>query len=282
MPCAVSPRESTRKSALCSTMRRLLKSTRYQLFAVMFATLCKETIRMRLENKTAFVTGAAKGIGLAISTAFVAQGANVFGFDLDGAELENSFGRLSAEAGERVAWVRGDVTDEVAVRAGVEAARERFGAVTTLVCNAATMTPSKTVEELSADEWQAALSVNLTSAFYVCKHGIRHLRASGGGSIVIVASQMGSVAWTGSAPYCASKGALIQLAKALALDHAKDHIRANTLSPGGTLTGRLVHKFGSAEAAEREWGRCIPSDDSGESRRLRVARCSWPVTSHPS
>lgn len=209
---------------------------------------------MRLEFKTAFVTGAAKGIGLAISEAFIAQGANVFGLDLDGEAMEQSFGRLHDEVGDRVAWITADITDEAAVRAALDGARERFGGLTTLVCNTATLTPSKTVEELSAEEWQAALSVNLTSAFFTCKHGIRHLRDGGGGSIVITASQMGRVAWMGSAPYCATKGALIQFAKVLALDHAKDNIRANTLSPGGTLTSRLVRKFGSAEAAEREWG----------------------------
>ena len=209
---------------------------------------------MRLEAKTAFVTGAARGIGLAICEAFVAQGAKVFGLDLDGDELEQSFGRLQTEVGERVAWRQGDVTDEASVQAATVAARERFGALSTLVCNAATLTPSKTVEELSAQEWKHALDVNLTSAFYVCKHAIRHLRDNGGGSIIITASQMGRVAWMGTAPYCASKGAVIQLAKVLALDHAKDNIRANTLSPGGTLTSRLIRKWGSPEAAEREWG----------------------------
>lgn len=209
---------------------------------------------MRLESKTAFVTGAAKGIGLAICEAFVAQGANVFGLDVDGDALDESFGRLHSEVGDRVAWITADVTDELAVQDALGGARERFGALSTLVCNTATLTPSMTVEELSLAQWQAALSVNLTSAFITCKYGIRHLRDNGGGSILITASQMGSVAWMGSAPYCSTKGALIQFAKALALDHAKDNIRANTLSPGGTLTSRLVRKFGSAEAAEREWG----------------------------
>ena len=69
---------------------------------------------------------------------------------------------------------------------------------------------------------------------------------------------MGKVAWAGSGAYCATKGALIQLGKALALDHAKDNIRANTLSPGGTLTSRMIHKFGTEEAAEREWGKMHP------------------------
>lgn len=213
---------------------------------------------MRLEAKTAFVTGAAKGIGLAISEAFVAQGASVFGVDLDGDALDRSFGQLRERASGRVACSTADVTQEAAVEAALREAREEFGGLSTLVCNAATLTPSKTVEELSAQEWQAALTVNLTSAFYTCKYGIRYLRESGNGSIIITASQMGRVGWMGSAPYCATKGALIQLAKVLSLDHAKDNIRANTLSPGGTLTGRLIHKFGSEEAAEREWGPTHP------------------------
>ncbi|MBT6277261.1 MAG: SDR family oxidoreductase, partial [Chromatiales bacterium] len=209
---------------------------------------------MRLANKRVFVTGAARGIGLAISTACHAQGAQVFGVDQDGQALRKSFDAL----GERVAWIEADVTDESLVQAALVRAKETMGGIDTLVCNAATLTPAVTVEELSAEDWKAALDVNLTSAFYTCKYGIGALRDAGGGSVVIVASQMGSVAWTGSAAYCATKGALIQFAKALALDHAKDKIRANTLSPGGTLTSRLERKFGDAESAEREWGPMHP------------------------
>jgi NAD(P)-dependent dehydrogenase (short-subunit alcohol dehydrogenase family) len=213
---------------------------------------------MRLESKTALVTGAAQGIGLAIATAFVSQGANVFGIDINGDTLEQSFGTLARDAPKRVAYMTGDVTDEAVVESACAAAVEQFGNLNVLVCNAATLTPSCTVEELSTKDWNAALAVNLTSAFYTCKHGIGRLRNSGGGSIVIVASQMGSVAWTGSAAYCATKGALIQFAKALSLDHAKENIRVNTLSPGGTATHRLERKYGDAQTAEREWGPMHP------------------------
>ena len=107
---------------------------------------------------------------------------------------------------------------------------------------------------MEEEHWHRTIAVNLTGAFLICKHAIPHLRAAGGGSIILVASQMARVANAGQAAYCATKGALVQLAKGIALDHAGDNIRANTLSPGGTATDRMVARFGDLETAERVWG----------------------------
>jgi NAD(P)-dependent dehydrogenase (short-subunit alcohol dehydrogenase family) len=214
---------------------------------------------MQLKGQSALITGAARGIGLAIATAFVREGANVCGLDVNGDELNRNLANMECPAdGGRVETRVGDVTDEAFVAESCKSAREAFGSLNLLVCNAATLTPSLKIEDLDAADWRAALDVNLTSAFYTCKYGIPLIRASGGGSIIIVASQMGSVAWKKSAAYCSTKGALIQLAKALALDHADEGIRVNTLSPGGTLTHRLTTKFGDAQSAEREWGPMHP------------------------
>ena len=98
------------------------------------------------------------------------------------------------------------------------------------------------------------MAINLTGAFLCCKYAIPALRAAGGGSIILMASQMARVANPGQAAYCATKGALVQLAKGMALDHAGDNIRVNTLSPGGIATDRLARRFGDLRAAEREWG----------------------------
>jgi NAD(P)-dependent dehydrogenase (short-subunit alcohol dehydrogenase family) len=87
------------------------------------------------------------------------------------------------------------------------------------------------------------------------KHAIPRIKTAGGGSIIHIASQMGSVGSAGDAAYCATKGALLTLAKAMALDHAGDRIRVNTLSPGGIATQQMVREFGDMATAERDWGR---------------------------
>ena len=218
----------------------------------------------RLDGKAALISGAAQGIGLAIAQAYALEGARVYGLDINANTLNDAFSRLSHETPQTVAWAECDVTDEVAVRRAIGLAQSQLGYIDTLVCNAATLTPSVKVEDLSAEDWNRALSVNLTSAFLLSKYAVPCIRTAGGGSIVIVASQMGSVAWKGSSAYCATKGALLQFAKALALDHVDDQIRANTLSPGGTLTQRLVTKFGSAQTAESEWGPMHPMGRLGQ------------------
>ena len=112
-----------------------------------------------------------------------------------------------------------------------------FGRLDIVVANAATVTPRAAVDVLSLDHWRDALDVNLTGAFLLCKHAVPHLRAQGSGSVILTASQMGRVAYDGQAAYCATKGALIQLAKVMALDHAQEGIRVNTLSPGRDRDG---------------------------------------------
>jgi NAD(P)-dependent dehydrogenase (short-subunit alcohol dehydrogenase family) len=87
------------------------------------------------------------------------------------------------------------------------------------------------------------------------RHAIPQIKASGGGSIIHIASQMGQVAEPGDTAYCVTKGALLMLAKGMALDHAADGIRVNTLSPGGIATEAMAREFGDLATAERDWGR---------------------------
>ena len=211
----------------------------------------------RLEGKVAVITGAGRGIGAAIARAFVAEGAAVQCLDIDagaGAATAAEF----AEAGGRASAAACDVRDSDSVRAGVQAAVDAFGRLDIVVANAATVTPLACVDALAEEDWRDALDVNLTGVFLLCKHALPHLRAQRSGSVILTASQMGRVAYNGQAAYCATKGALIQLAKVMALDHAAEGIRVNTLSPGGTATARLGRRFETLERAEAEWGPTHP------------------------
>jgi NAD(P)-dependent dehydrogenase (short-subunit alcohol dehydrogenase family) len=210
--------------------------------------------RDRLREKVAIVTGAGAGIGRAISIAFAAEGASVLCADIDGEQSSAAAATITAAGGVAKA-VTCDVSQSAAARATVAAAIDGFGALHILVNNAAVFPRSVPITDLDDADWDRALSVNIGGAFHMSKHAIPRIRASGGGSIIHIASQMGRVGNPGDAAYCATKGALLTLAKAMALDHAADGIRVNTLSPGGVATEQMVREFGDMATAERDWGR---------------------------
>lgn len=207
----------------------------------------------KLAGRAALVTGAGNGIGRAIAEAFAAEDASVLCADIAGGDAERVAAAIRAGGGRATAQ-ECDVSRSASARAAVEAAVTAFGGLHVVVSNAAVFSPIATVEEMAEADWERALAVNLTGAFLVSKHAIPRLRAAGGGTIILVASQMARVANAGQTAYCATKGALVQLAKGMALDHVKDGIRVNTLSPGGVATARMAARFGSVEEAERVWG----------------------------
>lgn len=200
------------------------------------------------------MTGAGGGIGCAISAAFAAEGAKLLCADIDGERAADAAAAIARAGGVATAVVC-DVSQSPSARAAVVAAIERFGALHILVNNAAVFPPKATIPELEDAEWERALAVNIGGAFHMSKHAIPRIKAAGGGSIIHIASQMGRVGNPGDAAYCATKGALLTLAKGMALDHAGDGIRVNTLSPGGIATAQMVREFGDMATAERDWGR---------------------------
>jgi NAD(P)-dependent dehydrogenase (short-subunit alcohol dehydrogenase family) len=208
----------------------------------------------RLEGKVAIVTGAGGGIGSAISAAFAAEGSKVLCADIDGTRAVATAAAIR-DAGGAAEAVICDVSQSAAALHAAAAAVEAFGALHILVNNAAVFPRNAKIPELDDAEWERALAVNIGGAFHMSKHAIPRIKASGGGSIIHIASQMGRVGNAGDAAYCATKGALLTLAKAMALDHAGDGIRVNTLSPGGTATEQMVREFGDLATAERDWGR---------------------------
>jgi NAD(P)-dependent dehydrogenase (short-subunit alcohol dehydrogenase family) len=202
----------------------------------------------RLTGKAAIVTGAGGGIGGAICRRFAAEGAAVVCVDIDGRSVEATAQAIRS-AGGRAATLVGDVALEATAETAVAMARGQFGRLDVLVSNAVYDLPLGPLTGITHADWRRTMEVNLDSAFLMSKHAIPAMAAAGGGSIILVASQLGRVARPGRPWYCAAKGALINLARAMALDHAADNIRVNSLSPGPVETGRYVKNFPNVEAA---------------------------------
>jgi NAD(P)-dependent dehydrogenase (short-subunit alcohol dehydrogenase family) len=208
----------------------------------------------RLAGKVALVTGAGGGIGRAICRRYAAEGASVLCADIVSASAAQTVEDVAARGGAASA-VSCDVSDSESAKAAVEAVLDRFGALHILVNNAAFFLPDVTLPELDEALFARAFAVNVTGAFLMSRWAIPGIVRSGGGSIIHVASQMGSVARRLQTTYSATKAALLLLAKGMALDHAADGIRVNTLSPGGIATESMAERWGDMATAEREWGR---------------------------
>lgn len=206
-----------------------------------------------LKGKNAVVTGAGAGIGRAVALAFARAGANVACIDLDGGAAEVT-SREIGKLGQRAIAVTCDVGREDDVKAAAAKVLAEFKAVHVLLNGAAGHDPNGTVLDLSLADWNHVMAVNVGGAFLMSRAFLPAMIAAGGGSIIHIASQLGSVAAPARAVYCTSKGALIQLAKAMATDHAAQKIRVNTLSPGAVETDRLVKRFGDMDTARRVSG----------------------------
>jgi NAD(P)-dependent dehydrogenase (short-subunit alcohol dehydrogenase family) len=206
-----------------------------------------------LTGKSAVVTGAGNGIGRAISLAFAEAGAAVACVDLDTKAAEATTAAIANKGGQSLP-VHCDVASETDVEVAVKRIVDKFPAVHILVNGAAGYDPNGSVLDLSLSEWNRVFAVNVGGAFLMSRALLPAMIDAGGGSIIHIASQLGSVAAPRRAAYCATKGALIQLAKAMATDHASQNIRVNTLSPGAVETERLIKRFGDMETARRTAG----------------------------
>ena len=208
---------------------------------------------MTLAGRAALVSGAGGGIGRAIALAFAEAGAAVACCDIDAPGVEETARLVEAAGGGAIAH-RCDVAIEADTLAAVAAAHQAFHRLDILVSGAAPYDPSGRVLETNLADWERVLAVNLTSAFLLSRAVLPQMIVGGGGSIIFIASQLGRVGSAGRAAYCATKGALIQLAKVMAIDHAAQNIRVNTLSPGAVETQRILHRYGSFEAAREGLG----------------------------
>jgi 3-hydroxybutyrate dehydrogenase len=190
---------------------------------------------MRMNGKTAIITGAASGIGKEIALAFAREGANVAIADLNITAANATAAEITG-AGHKALGVAMDVTDEAAVNDGTAAVVKAFGGVDVLVSNAGIQIVHP-VEEFTYAEWKKMIAIHLDGAFLTTRACLPHMYKSGrGGSIIYMGSVHSKVASLLKAPYVAAKHALIGLARVVAKEGAEHGVRANVICPGFVRT----------------------------------------------
>ena len=190
-----------------------------------------------LTGKRALITGGASGIGRATALLFAREGAAVAVADVDQANGE-AVVREIVEQGGRAIFIRCDVTQAADCERAVAQAVGALGGLDVLFNNAGIIRRAA-VPETSEAEWDRVMAVNVKSVFLMSRYAVPALAQAGGGAIINTASGWGLVGGRKAAAYCASKGAVVLLTKAMALDHGEQNIRVNCICPGDTDTGML-------------------------------------------
>jgi len=204
---------------------------------------------MILKNRIAVITGAQSGIGLATAFLFATEGAETVLVDIRdaGREVEKI-----QQKGGSAHFCRADISNPRDVKALFEKTRKKYGCADILVNNAGIVIAKKATETSEA-EWDRLLSVNLKGTFLCSKEAILHMRREKKGGVIInIASELGLVGGTEIAAYCASKGGMVQLTRAMALDHVSENIRVNCVCPGPIQTPLLEEIFASSSCPEKE------------------------------
>ncbi len=185
----------------------------------------------QFDGRVAFVTGAASGVGRATVTRLVAEGAQVFGVDINHVGLDE----VGSELGDAFEGRTADIRSREVSHEAVAAAVERFGRLD-VVANVAGMFRMNHMTEVSQEEWDTMMRVNVEGMFWVSQAAIPHLLESAG-NIVNVASNAGLMGQAYTVAYCATKGAVVNMTKAMAMEYIKTDIRVNAVAPGGMVTG---------------------------------------------
>ncbi len=189
----------------------------------------------KLNNRAAIVTGGSKGLGKAMAEGLASAGANLVITSRNEEEIETAAGEIADKFGRKVMGLAADVTDPSGVERTVGAAVDAFGKIDILINNAG-VNIRNPIEELSLDEFEQVMSINVTGPWLMCRAVAPHMKKAGYGRVINVGSTLGAVALAGRTPYASSKGAVAMLTKVLALEWAAHHITVNALCPGPFLT----------------------------------------------
>jgi NAD(P)-dependent dehydrogenase (short-subunit alcohol dehydrogenase family) len=238
-----------------------------------------------LANKVALITGAASGIGRATAQLFAREGASIAIADLN-ATAAKTLTKEITSTGHRAIFEPTDVTSEPDCRRIVERTLNEFGRIDILFNNAGIIRRA-TVIDLNEQDWDRVMAVNVKSIFLMSKHVIPVMEKAGGGSIINTASGWGLAGGAKAAVYCASKGAVVLLTKAMAIDHGPQKIRVNCICPGDTDTAMLrteAQQLGEPgdnflkEAAHRPLGRVGKPEEIAQAALYLASDASSFVT----
>jgi len=226
---------------------------------------------MRLEAKTALITGAAAGIGRETALLFAAEGAQVFCVDLNDDGGHDTVSMIRDDGGQ-AAYHHADVSKADDCRAMVAAAESEFGKLNVLFNNAGIMDGrDDNAETTDEDVWDLTMAVNLKGVFLGCKFGIPALRRAGGGSVINTASFVAIMgAATPQIAYTASKGGVLAMTRELAIVHARENIRVNALCPGPLRTKMLMDYLDTEEKRQRRLVH-VPIGRFGEAKEMAQA-----------
>ncbi len=191
-----------------------------------------------LAGKTAIVTGAGRGIGRAIAIGLAEAGAQVVLVSRTEAQLEETQAAIAAKTAVKTLVAPCDVTDQLAVEAVVAQTVETFGQLDILVNNAG-INYKQPFLDVTVEDWEKIIHTNLTGEFLFARTAAQQMARQGGGRIINMASVGGILGLSNTAPYCASKGAILQMTKVMAIDLARYHINVNAICPGYIDTGLL-------------------------------------------
>lgn len=220
---------------------------------------------MRLNGKTAIVTGAASGIGRATAQLFASEGARVLAVDLP----KKNLGETHRDH-QGISILEISVAEAGAPKAIVDAAVNAFGRLHILMNNAG-VGSNALAEHMTREDWDRTLAVNLTAPFLICQQAIPHLRESGAGRIINVASVMAEGTDYGLSAYCASKAGVAGLTRTLALELGKFNITANYLLPGAIKTGMTTPLWTARPEVAEIWAKKSPLRRLGEPTDLAKA-----------
>ncbi len=239
---------------------------------------------MRLPEKVALITGGNSGIGLATAKLFADEGAKVMIAARDSDRAVAALRSIGADH-DQGRYVVCDVQLEDDCRGAVNATSEAFGRLDVLVNNAGIIYRGLDVVRTTLEEWDKMFAVNVRGAFLMSKFALPEMIRAGSGCIVNVASYFGLVGGKGVAAYCASKGALVQLTRAMALDHADEGVRVNCVCPGSVQTPMIDQAWaeygdGAPElwAAKHPIGRIAQPDEVAQAILYLASSASSFVT----